>query len=274
MASLRQSLWLAFAVVLAFLCQVLNAADFSQRHEPQGKLKVRLDYDLANRDKRDFEGGHQWVFSTHITFKGSVEDITARQLKKLAADAYEEMEVDILQYKPRMDKKKGTPRMLPGVVTILAAGKEVFLSSSQKGQVAFINEVDDSPVKKQMELCLAIWADFNINPEKPDHKNGRKCGEVMAFHQYYQVHPDQDLAKLSPLARGGTVHRISGNLVIIPPCGTDAEVSELIKGWVLDQWKVTDCDTGPLGLQSVFAECRWTRPSHGLPALGYRRRRL
>lgn len=188
-------------------------------------MEVRLDYDLANRDKRDYEGAHQWVFSTHITFNGDVEEITDGQLKQMADDAYVEMEADILQYEPRMDKKKKTPKMLPGVMTILATGNEIFLSSSQKGQVAFINEVNDSPVKKQMELCMAVWGEFNINPEKPDHKNGRKCGEVMVFHQYYQVHPDQDLAQLSPLARAATVHRINGELTVIPPCGTDAAVS-------------------------------------------------
>lgn len=119
--------------------------------------------------------------------------------------------------------------MQPGVVTILAFGNEIILSSSQKGPAAFINEVAESPIRQQMELGRAVFIDFNINsnPAQQDHRNGRKCGEVTAFHQYYQLHA-QPLQERTPLARAGTVHRIKseGNqLKLIDSCGTKEEAS-------------------------------------------------
>lgn len=205
---------------------MLNAANFNVQHEPKGPLKIRLDYELASRDQRQYEGAHQWVFSTHLTFKNDVEDVTPGQLRKLAEDAYKEMEVDILQYDPKLDKKKKKPVMQPGVMTILAFEKEIYLSSSQKGQSAYIDEVEDSIFKEQLELCKIIWAEFGVNPDSPDHKNGRKCGEVMVFHQFSRVHRRRKLTDISPLARAATVHVLNGKLEIIPPCGTDKDVSE------------------------------------------------
>ena len=228
MASSRQYPYLALVVLLVFFCQVLNAANFDEEHEPDGPLEIRLDYELATRNDKDWEGGHQWVFSSHLTFNEEVTAITDGQLRKMAEDAFKEMEVNIMKYEPRMNKKLGRPTMQPGVITVLALQREIFLSSSQKGSVAFINEVVNSPVKDQLELCQAIWQDFNINPDKPDHKNGRKCGEVMAFHQYYLEHGEK-LQDLDPLGRVTTVSRLrdSGQISIIPPCGTDAHVGSL-----------------------------------------------
>ncbi|CAI6100986.1 unnamed protein product, partial [Clonostachys chloroleuca] len=173
-------LGLVLALGLALFCQTLHAFDLSERRDPHGPLEMRLDYGLASRDGRNWEGGHQWVFSTHITFNGPVTTITDGQLKKLADAAYEE-----------------------------TFGNEIILSSSQKGPAAFINEVAESPIRQQMELGRAVFIDFNINsnPAQQDHRNGRKCGEVTAFHQYYQLHA-QPLQERTPLARAGTVHRI------------------------------------------------------------------
>ncbi|PNY28635.1 Uncharacterized protein TCAP_01443 [Tolypocladium capitatum] len=225
MASLRQIFHLLFLVALFAFCQVLNAADFSQKREPKGPLHVRLDYSLASRDTRTWDGAHQWAFSTHLTFNGKVADITDGQLSKIAADAYKEMEVDILQYSPKYNKL-GKPKYLPGVMTIMAFGNEIILSSSQKGNPTFINEVADSPVRAKLELCNMFWRDFvagpNADPSKLDHKNQRKCGEIMAFHQYYQVH-DQDISKIEPKARVTTVFKKGDEYKIIPPCGTDRD---------------------------------------------------
>ncbi|KND93462.1 hypothetical protein TOPH_01958 [Tolypocladium ophioglossoides CBS 100239] len=226
MASLRQTLYLVFLVTLFVFCKVLNAADFSQKREPEGPLQVRLDYTLASRDTRKWDGAHQWVFSTHLTFNGKVADITNGQLKKIAVDAYKEMEVDILQYNPTRDLRSGKPQYLPGAMTIMAFGNEIILSSSQRGNPAFINEVADSPVRAKLELCQIFWRDFVAGPNADlrmlDHKNQRKCGEIMAFHQYYQVH-DQDISEIEPKARVTTVLKRSDKYEIIPPCGTDSD---------------------------------------------------
>lgn len=262
MPSFRQYAHMLLTVLLVF-CQVLHAANFAEEHDPEGPLRVRLDYELATRSNKEFEGGHQWVFSSHITFNEDVGDITDGQLRKIAEDAFQEMESNIMLYEPKWDRKLGRPKMQPGVITILAVRKEIFLSSSQKGTVAFINEVINSPVKDQLELCQALWQDFNINPDKPDHKNGRKCGEMMAFHQYYLEH-EEPLQDLDPLARVTTVARVKdretgeSNLRIIPPCGTDEHVS--LRGSFSDPRSnsLTTYLAARLGLQSVSVESRWS----------------
>jgi hypothetical protein len=222
MISIRHFPRLALIVVLVLLSQVLNAADFGTKHDPQGPLGIRLDYALATQSNAQAEQAHNWVFSSHITFKGNVEDITDGQLVKMVADAYLEMEADILQYSPKI--KGGKPLMQPGAMSIMATGMEILFSSSQKGTTAFINTVADSPVKEQLELCMATWKDAFPNTDKPDHKNSRKCGEIMAAHQYYQIHSEK-LGSLSPLPRVTTVTRLrSGEMLVIPPCGSDREV--------------------------------------------------
>ncbi|UKZ74642.1 hypothetical protein TrVFT333_002312 [Trichoderma virens FT-333] len=218
MASMVQFARLAFVVVLVFFGQALDAANLKTKHDANGPLKVRLDYALATRSKDVAENRHQWVFSSHITFEENVEVITDGQLLKMAGDAFAEMEADFLQYAPYLDKT-GKPKMLPGAMSILAAGNEIFLSSSQKGLSTFINEVAGSPVKCQLEICFATW---KLKHPETDHKNNRRCGEIMTFHQYYKVHSEK-LITLSPLARLTTVVRSAedGKMILIPACGTD-----------------------------------------------------
>ncbi|KAL6851337.1 hypothetical protein ACO1O0_008465 [Amphichorda felina] len=223
MALMRQAFFWAFLVTLLSLCRLLNAADLSQQYDPQGPLGVRLDYELATRSTSNIEREHRWVFSTHLTFNDDVAGITNGQLRKIAEDAFQEMTRDFLQYRPKMaNRKQGKPAMIPAVLTILAFGNEIILSSSQKGQSGFINEVTDSPVKWKLELCTSVWAEFNINPEEPDHKNGRGCGEIMVLHQYYQSHREE-LSHWDPKPRATTVHKQwkEDTIRIIPPCGTE-----------------------------------------------------
>ncbi|VUC37276.1 unnamed protein product [Clonostachys rosea] len=224
MASNRGFLGLALTPGLALFCQTLHALDLSEQRDPLGPLQMRLDYGLSNRDGRNWEVGHQWVFSTRITFNGPVTTIRDSQLKKLADAVYKEMGADIQQYDLIIDKKLQKPIMQPGVVTVLAFGNEL-----AKETAAFITKSPRAPIRQQMELCRALFTDFNINfnPAQQDHKNGRKCGEVTAFHQYYQLH-SQPLQERTPLARAGTVHRIKseGNqLELIDPCGAKDEAS-------------------------------------------------
>ncbi|EHK23192.1 uncharacterized protein TRIVIDRAFT_60146 [Trichoderma virens Gv29-8] len=223
MTSMVQFARLAFVVVLVFLGQALDAANLETKHDTNRPLKVRLDYALATRSNDVAENRHQWVFSSHITFKENVEVITDGQLLRMAGDAFAEMEADFLQYAPYLDKN-GKPKMLPGAMSILAAGNEIFLSSSQKGLSTFINEVADSPVKRQLEVCFATWKLEHPDKDETDHKNNRRCGEIMTFHQYYKVH-SEELITLSPLARLTTVVRLArtGEMVLIPACGTGLE---------------------------------------------------
>ena len=208
-------------LILFFLFSfVLNAADLSLRHEPQGDLEVRLDYALAKPGAR-LEGSHRWVYSSYLTFNEDVSSITDGQLKKIAMDAFQEMEAEVKQYKPDPPAENGKLAILPGVMTIMAFDKEIILASSQKGRSGFIDHYSDSPVKEALDLCRTLWretiAPANGANAELDHKNQRKCGEISAFHQYYQIH-NKKIGDLDPKSRVTSIYRSRG-LHIIPPCG-------------------------------------------------------
>ncbi|KAM6540406.1 hypothetical protein FALCPG4_002123 [Fusarium falciforme] len=226
---------LVLLVLLLSFSQFLEAGDFSRPHQPKGKLKVRLDYALATdggTTKRvRAESAHKWVFSTYLVFNEPVSSITSGQLKQIASDAIDEMNDDVLQYKPLRDPRTQRPMRVPGVMTIMAFDNEIILASSQKGTTAFLSSHPDNPVSKTLDLCQTIWKDQVLaqNPDDEgkaaqDHVNERKCGEISTFFQYYQMH-DKKIADLTPMARVTTVIRTTarGNTVrhmSIPGCGT------------------------------------------------------
>lgn len=65
------------------------------------------------------------MFSSHLTFNEEVKTITDGQLTKIAGDAFREMEVDFKRYGVARGIK-----LRPGVMTILAFGKEIILEKS------------------------------------------------------------------------------------------------------------------------------------------------
>ena len=82
-------------LVLVVQCLTSLAYDISTVKKPQGQLGVTLDYSLAVSFPRDVAAKQtnvkrNWVWSSHLTFKNPVSEITAGQMWKLAADAYAE----------------------------------------------------------------------------------------------------------------------------------------------------------------------------------------
>jgi hypothetical protein len=71
------------------------------------------------------------------------------------------------------------------IMTFLAFGNKVILSSSQNGP-SFTYEYANSPVKESLSLCMAVWKEQT--GEKKRHGRRASCGEMMCAHQYYQLH--------------------------------------------------------------------------------------
>ncbi|EKJ71888.1 hypothetical protein FPSE_07891, partial [Fusarium pseudograminearum CS3096] len=213
--------------------QFLYAIDLSAKHPAQGQLKVRLDYGLATQpvpgvsESTRKESQHQYLFSSYLVFNEPVSSFTDGQLRQMAQVAHAEMEKDMQQYKPTLFATPGgKPIYLPTVMTIVAFGNEIILSSSQKGLDGFLNQWPQSPVKLALDRCSAIWRDRVISDSESTanpaagHKNKAKCGEVNAFHQYYMTHTTS-IPEVDPKVRVTTVARTGNSYIIFPPCGTD-----------------------------------------------------
>ncbi|KAH7226265.1 hypothetical protein BKA60DRAFT_629806 [Fusarium oxysporum] len=232
MARLLGTFYLSLLFILLLLSQFLDAIDLSVKHPAQGQLRVRLDYGLATQpipgvaesDRR--ENQHRYIWSSYLVFNEPVSSITDGQLRMIAQVAHQEMEKDMRQYKPGFFVKGTTkPVYLPSVMTIVAFGNEIILSSSQKGQDGFINEWPQSPVKLALDRCSALWRDRVVNDPGSNadpaagHKNKAKCGEVNSFHQYYMTHTTP-ISEVDPKVRVTTVVRGNKGFSILAPCGT------------------------------------------------------
>lgn len=203
---------LVLGVLLAF-SHVLDASNLEEKLPPEGQLGVRLDYELATMSKDQIDANHQWMFSSHLTFKEEVKSITDGQLTKIAIDAYKEMEADFPQYNIARPRK-----LLPGVMIIMAFGKEIILVSSQKGLGALIERYPESPVSLDLQRCMI--------ERGSEHAHQGKCGEPMAFHLYYRTHPEEPLSELTDQARVSTIRKDrNGDYVEMVPCGTGRDVS-------------------------------------------------
>ncbi|KAH7253664.1 uncharacterized protein BKA55DRAFT_511007 [Fusarium redolens] len=232
MAPFLGTFYLSLLFVLLLFGQFLDAIDLSVKHPAQGQLKVRLDYGLATQplpgvSERDrTENQHRYLWSSYLVFNEPVSSITDGQLRMIAQVGHQEMEKDMRQYKPGFFVKGTTkPVYLPSVMTIVAFGNEIILSSSQKGQDGFINEWPQSPVKLALDRCSALWRDRVVNDANSNadpaagHKNKAKCGEVNSFHQYYMTHTTP-IPEVDPKVRVTTVVKGSKGYSILAPCGT------------------------------------------------------
>jgi hypothetical protein len=208
-------------VILCAISAVLCQYDISTRLEPKGKLKVRLDYGLAlnwpeeHAADEDPQLPWTWFFSSHLTFKESVDDIPAEKLWQMAVDGYYEAIDEWAWY--------GISKL--GAMTVLAWDKQIILASSMKGMMSFSYALLDTPVSKTLELCETIWKEAG-NPEKKwKHNNQGKCGELMAAQIYYSIGGS---ALGQQKHRVGTVTwNIQQNKPIpAAPCGDPAKVSE------------------------------------------------
>ncbi|KAF5576651.1 hypothetical protein FPANT_10827 [Fusarium pseudoanthophilum] len=226
------TLYLCSLFILLLFSQCLDAIDLSVKKSPPGPLKVRLDYGLATQtipgvsENKRRESQHRYLFSSYLVFNEPVSSITDGQLRQIAQVAHGEMEKDMQQYEPTvLVKGSGKPAYLPSVMTIVAFGNEIILSSSQKGQDGFLNQWPESPVKLALDRCSALWRDHVVND--PDstadpaagHKNKAKCGEVNAFHQYYMTHTTS-IPEVDPKVRVTTVVKGRQGYSILAPCGT------------------------------------------------------
>ncbi|KLO82605.1 uncharacterized protein LW93_9809 [Fusarium fujikuroi] len=234
MAPVFGTFYLSLLFILLLFSQFLDAIDLSVKHPPPGHLKVRLDYGLATQpipgvtESRRRESQHRYLFSSYLVFNEPVASITDGQLRQMAQVAHGEMEKDMQQYKPTVfaDKGQTKPTYLPSVMTIVAFGNEIILSSSQKGLDGFLNQWPQSPNKLALDRCSALWRDRVVNdPESiadpaAGHKNKAKCGEVNAFHQYYMTHTTS-IPEVKPKVRVTTVVKGRQGYTILPPCGTD-----------------------------------------------------
>ncbi|RSL41118.1 hypothetical protein CEP53_012951 [Fusarium sp. AF-6] len=238
MASRNPSrLGLLLLLIVAF-AHLLEGYDLSKRLEPKGKLQVRLDISLAREELKGVkppEGRLRWQWSSYLTFWDDVREISDGQLKKMAIDAYMEMEADALQYKLQPESKENKrAKRTPGVMTILAWPHGILLASSQKGASGFITDENkdlvDSEVLRILNLCGSIFQENTITPQQPDgistdHINERKCGEVYAYRLYERIDNNNKLKDWDPPARVTSVSRErledgswGDGYIIVPPC--------------------------------------------------------
>ncbi|KAK1580596.1 uncharacterized protein LY79DRAFT_661048 [Colletotrichum navitas] len=234
------------------LAHLLCAWDVSTEHTP-GRLGIQLDFSLFRSWPSDNNGAgtgkdkagakRSFVFSSRLKFKQAtdVTHISDKQLTSLAIEAYKEMEA--LEEPNKYDISK---YIRPTVITALAYGDEIILSSSQKGQTSFSYGDPDHPdsrpranrVKQQLDLCQQTFM-HNV-PEadrnKDRHRNNGQCGEQLVAHAFYNIHPepDADLSKMN--ARVTTVQRGVGDntgrgIFAIDPCNTPRTKSDTTGYW-------------------------------------------
>jgi hypothetical protein len=209
-------------VILCAISAVVCDYDLSRELEPQGKLGVRLDYNLAlswptyYAADEDPQPPRTWFFSSNLTFKNSVDKIKDEQLWQIAIDGYKEALEEATRYRISDNAK-------PGAMTVLAWDRHIILASSMKGVMSFSYAMKDTPVSKTLERCETIWKEAG-NPKKGwKHMNQGKCGELMAAQIYYS-NGGKDLGQQDH--RVGTVAWNKGANAPLPraPCGAPAKV--------------------------------------------------
>jgi hypothetical protein len=200
------------------------AYDLSERLEPKGALKVRLDHDLAitwpNRlKKKGKQIRRTFLWSTHLKFMNPVSEINDGQLWQMADDAYKEMQAEQKLY--GVNSKKDTPK----AISILAFGNEIIISSTIKGMKPFAYEYKKSAVSATLQKCQSDWAEAGGSADQR-HKNQGGCSEVMSAQLYYSIYSKDD----NPLS--GRNARICAVVAVGDspaerenPCGTDRTVS-------------------------------------------------
>ncbi|KAK8917753.1 hypothetical protein H634G_10696 [Metarhizium anisopliae BRIP 53293] len=219
-------LWFYLTLLLAF-GQVLTAQGGkkwqlkAEPEIPEDGLQIKLDRDLYT---------HQGsiVYTSHLQFDEKPE-ISDSQLYDIARDAFIEMQ--------KSAEANGLTKKIPNVMTTLLVGNELIFGSSAKGPNSPYDR--DSQVQGDLKVC----EDEN---EGKLHKNGGRCGEVIAFHTWYESHVRS--GKLQP-GEGTKIVAISSQKnadgkdepSILAPCGNNEQwgCREFVNGiYVLDSGKV------------------------------------
>ncbi|KAI2786369.1 hypothetical protein POX_g08753 [Penicillium oxalicum] len=202
---------------------LLNAAqDFTVRHEPQGPLGVRLDYQVAISWPKDITlkpaVRRMIMFSSHLKFKKSVKDLSDGQLWQIAHDAHAEMVADSKQYGI-------LPKDVPTAMVVLAFENEIFLASSSKNAGIFAYEYPETKVLKTLQLCQLEFEKEGFGSKT--HKNRGNCGEVMVAQLYYSQGDDMPLlATKSARIAAVLLNKGDTSPTQTDPCGSDRDVSE------------------------------------------------
>ncbi|KAH7138735.1 hypothetical protein B0J11DRAFT_574689 [Dendryphion nanum] len=114
-----------------------------------------------------------------------------RKLSRVAKDAYTEMS--------ELYSVKGyhlDPKLRPTVMTAMAVGSNIFLSSSLKGgSFVYHGNDENNPVWRELRLCQTVLND-RFSGQVPDdlkrnrwnwprHNNGANCGEIMVLYAFF-----------------------------------------------------------------------------------------
>ncbi|PKY04113.1 hypothetical protein P168DRAFT_343239 [Aspergillus campestris IBT 28561] len=203
---------------LSTFIPTLGAYDVSAPLDPQGPLKVTLDYGLAmswpqERAPEINNIRRNWQFSSHLVFASRVGDsdeesppISDGQLWQIARDAVGEMQAGRKRYGILVEAE-------PGAMGILAWGNEIILASSMKGAGSFSYDFQggNTEVARSLQQCQMAWRDTTQR-----HKNRGNCAEAMAAHLYYKDNNNLQDRK----ARVGTWVKSGVLWDKIDPCGT------------------------------------------------------
>ncbi|RMD44935.1 hypothetical protein DV735_g183, partial [Chaetothyriales sp. CBS 134920] len=188
-----------------------------QRKEPQGDLKVTLDYSLAMLTPVNERPGHpgvrSYMWSSHVTFNGDVSEISDGQLVQLGLDAYAEM---MAEWGPYGIGKTHQP----SVMGVLAWGHELIFASSQRGELLFAYNHQNTEVQAILRECGVVWRDTHAATQDQPHMRDGKCAEVMATQLYYMSRETPKPRLPDQSARVVAIQRYRGGLEVVPPCGT------------------------------------------------------
>ncbi|OAA73181.1 hypothetical protein ISF_00082 [Cordyceps fumosorosea ARSEF 2679] len=222
-------LWFYLGLLLAF-GQILtvqgqgNGGEWELPAEPAlaaDGLQIKLDRDLYKKQG-------SIVYASHLHFD-ETPDISDSQLYKIARDAYNEMRSSAT--------KNGLTEKIPNVMTTLLIGNELIFASSAKGPK------DPYDPEDQVVGDLTVCSNAN---EGRRHKNGGRCGEVMAFHEWYQTHEGSSRLNADSGAKVVAISMQKNPAgkrepLILAPCGNDKEwgCNVFINGvYALDNAKV------------------------------------
>jgi hypothetical protein len=155
----------------------------------------------------------------------SVDGFPNSMLAGLAVEAWREMQSIHRQ------AFAGQPTTMPGAMTALLVGGEIYLSSSIKCNAAGIQVLRPGSLLAQTMYWLSTdWTlSFPIRSNAPNrqtgavHRTGGNCGECSAIHVYLTRHPDADDRNMPPGTRVVTVNYRQNNngglpLQVAPPC--------------------------------------------------------
>ena len=133
---------------------------------------------------------------------------------------------------------------------MLAFGNEIIMASSQKGKQSFVYDYPESEVKRNLEMCQALWSEYGPGTASDDggHRTSGKCAEEMAVHLYYMKYGTTRLRTQN--ARIGTVVvQSDGVAEREDPCA-NTDVSQIVLfiiGVTLIEYP------GQIWLQTVYA---------------------